>query len=174
MPPERTGPWRLKRDCASPCRTGEFEVEGPEAFIAKYEETARQLLTRLYSSESSDFTPPPPADGADEGGAGQSKNSATGGNGSWPEFGEAIHRLPKGSTGTDQILLAGQYAAMGHSDQTFATGEASQLLVGQGIKLSNPSQSMKNNLTAKRVFKAGKGYKISRDGSERINQLLGR
>jgi hypothetical protein len=80
----------------------------------------------------------------------------------------------RNGTNSAQILVAGQYAAMAHGDQTFPTAEASRLLVEQGIKLTNPAQSMTNNLKAKRVFKQGKGYKISREGTERINQLLGR
>lgn len=151
--------------------TGEFEVEGPETFISKYEEMTRQILTRLCDPNSAVFTPqtlagPSSAEGT--------QASAAAVEGAWPEFGEAIHKLPRGATGTDQILLAGQYASTAHADQTFPTAEASKLLIEQGIKLANPSQSMKNNLAAKRVFKSGRGYKISREGTERINQLLGR
>lgn len=149
--------------------TGEFEVEGPTAFIAQYDEVARELLTRLQA-----YTPgtskPEGSSNADAV-AGQG-NGSSGKAEALSEFGEAIHKLPKNASGTDMILVAGYYAAMSHSDQTFATAEASKLLVEQSIKIANPSQSMKNNLTAKKVFKVGSRYKLSRDGIDRVKQLL--
>jgi hypothetical protein len=150
---------------------GEFEVEGPEAFVSGYEEVARQILTRLYESDPAAFMS---QSRTDQGTADQGQPSSANGDGAGPEFGEVIHKLPRNATGTDQILVAGHYASMAHADQAFLTADASKLLVGQGIKLTNPAQSMSNNLKAKRVFKSGKGYKISREGTERINQLLGR
>jgi hypothetical protein len=150
---------------------GEFEVEGPPTFIVQYDEVARQLLARLHSSASDAFNPPGSAAGT---GAGKPSPIASNGNGAWPEFGEAIHRLPRNASGTDLILVAGYYASTKHADQTFATAEASKLLVEQCIKVANPSQSMKNNLTAKKVFKVGSRFKISREGIERINLLLPR
>jgi hypothetical protein len=150
--------------------TGEFEIEGPEAFVAQYDEVARRLLTRLNESSSDTFKHPPSGHDA----ATTQPDAASNGSGSWPEFGEAIHKLPRNATGTDLVLVAGHYASMTHADQTFATSEASKLLIEQSIKVTNPSQSLKNNLTAKRVFKVGSRYKISREGTERINQLLHR
>ena len=75
-------------------------------------------------------------------------------------------------TGTDQILVAGHYAAMNNAQQTFVTAEANKLLVEQSIKLANPSQSLKNNLNSKKVFKVGSRFKLSRDGIDRVNELL--
>lgn len=150
--------------------TGEFEVEGPATFIAQYDQVARQLLARLHESPPDAFKSPDSGDGA----AASQPTAAFNGNGTWPEFGEAIHKLPRNASGTDLILVAGYYASMTHADQTFATSEASKLLVEQSIKVANPSQSLKNNLGSKKVFKVGSRFKISREGIERINQLLQR
>jgi hypothetical protein len=147
--------------------TGEFELQGPESFVAQYDQFTRPLLERLASSQPQDFKPP---GAATDGGPSQSGSST----GEVPEFGEAIHRLPRGTSGTDQILLAGFYASLRHAERTFATAEASKLLVEQGIKVSNPSQSLKNNMDGKRVFRVGNRFKISREGQDRVNALLGR
>ncbi len=104
---------------------------------------------------------------------GARSSSGANGAGTAKEFGEAIHSLPKGSSGTDQILVAGYYAAAGSADGTFATSEANSLLVEQGIKLSNPSQSLKNGLAAKRVFKVGKRFKLSKTGEDSIRSFIG-
>lgn len=144
---------------------GEFEIEGPKDFIAKYDEIARRLLERLQESPASAFKSPESSEGAPVSAPSNETSDL-------PEFGEAVHRLAKNTSGTDQILVAGYYAATNHADQTFATAEASKLLVEQGIKVANPSQSLKNNLNAKKVFKVGSRYKISRDGIARVKELL--
>ena len=74
-------------------------------------------------------------------------------------------------SGTDQILLAGHYAAKVSSDGTFSTNDAHKLLIEQGVKLSNASQSMKNNLTAKRAFKVGGRFKIAKTGIDYLHAL---
>jgi hypothetical protein len=153
--------------------TGEFELEGPESFIAKYEETTRQLLERLVGSQPTDFDLAASVSSDNVAPAQASLRSANG-VAKLPEFGEAVHLLPRGVSGTDQILLAGFYASQNHGERTFATSEANKLLVEQGIRVANPSQSLKNNLNSKKVFKVGSRYKISREGTERVNELLGR
>jgi len=143
---------------------GELEVEGDEEFVAKYDGDLKDMLRRLKEQAV-----PRPTGGATAAGS----SHRTDGAGNAKEFGEAIHSLPKGSSGTDQILVAGYYAAAGSADGTFATSEANSLLVEQGIKLSNPSQSLKNGLAAKRVFKVGKRFKLSKTGEDSIRSNIG-
>jgi hypothetical protein len=144
--------------------SGELELEGDEEFIAKYEADLKDILRRLKEQSA-----PQPTSGA---GAGKSTRG-TDATGELREFGEAIHSLPRGSSGTDQILVAGYFAAARSADGTFATNEANSLLVEQGIKLSNPSQSLKNAVTAKRVFKVGKRFKLSKAGEDSIRTFVG-
>ena len=54
-----------------------------------------------------------------------------------------------------------------------ATGEANTLLTDQGIKVGNPSQCVKQNLVAKRVFKHQRRYRVSQTGLDQLRQLLG-
>lgn len=147
--------------------TGELEVEGPDQFVDKYEEDIRMMLDRLREQPA-----------VVRGGA------ASGGNGSMAgrpistiraesgEFGEVFHSITNGATGADQILVAGYFAAMKNSEPTFSTNEANRLLIEQGVKLSNPSQSLKNNLSAKRVFKVGSRFRVSQTGEQHIQSLI--
>ncbi|TYK52390.1 hypothetical protein [Actinomadura decatromicini] len=158
---------RLRISLAS----GEFEVEGSEAFIAQYKDTVRQMLEKLPESMLQSFVS---ADNSIQTGANvASDDQGTRAEAELPEFGEAIHRLPRGASGTDQILIAGFYVSKRSANSTFSTADANKLLIDQGIKISNPSQSLKNNLAAKRVFKDGKAYKLSREGIEKVSSLLG-
>ncbi len=150
---------------------GEFEVEGDQDFVERYEGLFADVLKKMSEVPVSPVSTSVPSNP----GAAQVQTAGGGmeSEGEVPAFGEALHRLPKGTSGTEQILIAGYYASRKSADKTFATGDANRLLIEQGIKLANPSQSLKNNMESKRVFKSGANYRISRDGLDRVAQLLG-
>jgi hypothetical protein len=146
---------------------GDLEVEGTEDFVRQYADSIRTLISRLEESPIQPLT---------------SQKEASGGPASAPaaapaaekrEFGEVLHSLPSSASGSDRILVAGRYAQPASGDNTFSTGEANQLLLGQGVKLSNPSQALKNAISAKRVFKVGKRYRVSNTGEEHLKSLIG-
>lgn len=144
--------------------TGELEIEGAESFVSRYAESIDGIIERLHSEPT--ISQPPaaiPVTGTvtAEGAAPPIKAEP---------FGEVLHSLASKS-GTDQILLAGYYVAKSSSDGTFSTGEAHSLLIEQGVKLSNASQSMKNNLTTKRVFKVGSRFKVAKIGIDYLKTL---
>jgi len=150
---------------------GELELAGSAEFFAQYDEVVREVLARL--TDPARLTVAGPAVGQ---AAAQHLNGHPADGGiaaALPEFGGALHRLSNNASGTDQILVAGYYASRRRPDRTFGTSDANTLLVEQGIKLANPSQSLKNAMDSKRVFKAGKNFKLSRDGIQRVGQLLG-
>ena len=139
--------------------SGELEVQGPQAFIQQYEQAIASLLERLLQQPPKEHSLGP-------------KPGTSGGSLlQIDEFPEALHGMTSNS-GTDQILVAGYFASQVSPDATFSTGEANKLLIEQGIKLPNPSQSLKANLTAKRLFKAGSRYKISKSGSDQLRILV--
>ena len=70
------------------------------------------------------------------------------------------------------MLLAGRFAQLLSEDNSFSTKESNSLLLEQSVKVGNPSQCMTNNLKAKRVFKIGDRYRVSRPGEEYL-ALLG-
>lgn len=146
---------------------GDLEVEGTEDFVQQYADSIRTLLDRLEGLPVQPVGPPGQAIG--DGASAATMGSAA----EQREFGEVLHSLPKDASGPDRILLAGSYAQLASSDNTFSTGEANQLLLGQGVKLSNPSQALKNAIAAKRVFKVGKRYRVSKAGEEHLKSIVG-
>ena len=145
--------------------SSELALEGSEDFLNEYQEAIRAMLEELTDSLS--------------GGVRQSEESGldidTAGRESDLmdlEFGQALQLLPRTATGSDQILLAAKFAQHGNDENTFSTREANSLLEMHGIKLSNASQAVKNNIKAKRVFRAGDHFRISRNGEEHLQGLL--
>jgi hypothetical protein len=136
----------------------EVEIEGSESFVREWVPRIEGLLDR--------FDDPAAARPVEQGQAAVARSS--------PEtFGEWIHRLPRSSTDVDRILAAGHFAQTRRTDRSFATGEANGLLTEQGIKVGNPSQCIKQNLMAKRVFKHEGRYRVSQLGIDHLRQLLG-
>jgi hypothetical protein len=134
----------------------EFEVEGSESFVKAYAERLDQLLARL--TPPGEMLPAPPeGDGPAEAGT----------------FGELIQRLPRAATDVDRMLVAGYFAQRNGADHGFGTGEANTLLTEQGVKVGNPSQCVKQNLLAKRVFKHQGRYRVSQIGLDYLRQLIG-
>jgi hypothetical protein len=147
---------------------GELEVEGTTEFVAGYDDAIRGMLTRLRDrqvpSAGQGNSATPETSGAGPVSTSESREER--------QFGEVVHALPKGASGTDQILLAGYFASRSNSESTFSTAEANRLLVEQGIKLANASQSLKNNMSAKRVFKVGNRFRVSRTGEQHVQSLI--
>jgi hypothetical protein len=158
-----TGEGRIRISLAA----GELEVEGTNEFVAQYQDAIQTMLERLETRDlAAVLTTAPSAAAAPPGGSTRTIAAAE-------EFGEVLASLPDRASGTDKMLVAGWFVQKSHPDATFSTGEAGQLLVGQGEKLANPSQSLKNNLAAKKVFKVGSRYKVSRMGEDHLRTLLG-
>lgn len=149
---------------------GEFEVEGSEAFVERYAERIDALFAGLAKGRSEPpAMAPAQANGSDKPGRPVSAAAARA-----PEhLGEWLEHLPRSSTDVDRMLLAGYYVQIRSSDQCFGTGEANALLTDQGIKVGNPSQCVKQNLVAKRVFKHHRRYRVSQTGLDQLRLLLG-
>lgn len=139
---------------------GEFEVEGSETFVTRYIERIDALFTRLSDGERA-LPPPAPAaaNAADVSPA--------------HRFAVLLEGLPRSATDVDRILLAGYHVQSRSPDKSFGTGEANALLVEQGIKVGNPSQCVKQNLVARRVFRHQRRYRLSQTGIEHLRQVLG-
>jgi hypothetical protein len=142
---------------------GDLEVQGSEAFVERYGDAIQDLLVRLK-----DHRAPQAATQAPRGAGSKEETTAE-----KREFGEVLHALPNKVSGSDQMLVAGWYAQDASADSTFSTGDANQLLLGQGVKIANPSQSLKNSIAAKRVFKVGSRYRVSKTGEQHLQSLIG-
>ena len=142
----------------------EFEVEGSEAFVKGYAQRFDAWLGRLdHSVEAPPATQPPKAARAP---------ARAGGSGA-ETFGELLQRLPRAASDVDRMLAAGYFAHMRSADKSFSTGEANTLLTEQGVKVGNPSQCVRQNLAAKRVFKHLGRYRVSQTGLDHLRQMLG-
>ena len=150
---------------------GELEVEGTTAFINQYDEHIEALLARLRDQELQG--PSARRDGrssveSNETGEGDGTAADAGGR---REFGELLHRL-SGTKQVDQVLLAGWHAQNVNGDNAFSTREANTLLIDQGIKVTNAAQAMRQNLSAKRVFKVSGGrWRLSKPGEAHLRTL---
>ena len=85
-------------------------------------------------------------------------------------LGELLHHLPRSATDVDRMLLAGHFAQSRSADNAFSTGEANALLTEQGVKIGNPSQSVKQNVVARRVFRHQRRYRVSQIGLDYLRQ----
>ena len=139
----------------------ELEVEGSEAFVRSYAERFERLIEQLTSGRAE--APPGPAAAVNGGGNDDQPRT----------FGELMHLMPRTASDVDRMLLAGLYAQGRNREQAFTTGEASGLLADQGIKIGNPSQSLRQNLNAKRVFKHQGRYRVSQIGLEHLRKIIG-
>lgn len=148
-------------------RWGTLEVEGDADFIANYETNIQSMLTQLEER-----APVLDADLPERLATDPGRDGATGQDELPEAFGEQLLTLPNNASGTDQILLAGAYLQRTSESSSFLTKDANALLIEQGVKLSNASQSMANNLKAKRVFKvAGNAYRVSKPGLDHLADL---
>ena len=160
---------------------GEFEIEGSEAFVERYAERIDSLFANLEDARNIDHTATGVGTTANSGNVSSTTSApnaspanGTAKDGHAPEhLGEWLEHMPRSATDVDRLLLAGYYAQLRSADQCFGTGEANALLTDQGIKVGNPSQCVKQNLVAKRVFKHHRRYRVSQTGLDQLRQLLG-
>jgi hypothetical protein len=142
----------------------EFEVEGSESFVGAYAERFDAWLGRLGEPRDNAPPPDPPQQlGSPSPRAAPAVHS----------FGELLQQLPRAASDVDRILTAGYFAYLRSADKSFSTGEANTLLTEQGVKVGNPSQCVRQNLTAKRVFKHLGRYRVSQTGLDYLRQMLG-
>ncbi len=152
---------------------GEVEIEGSESFVARYAERFDALLARLPLRDDAPASPvaaaPPalPAPAASDAASPPTPARDD------QHFGLLLQALPRSASDVDRILLAGYHVQRFSADKSFGTGEANALLVEQGIKVGNPSQCVKQNLIARRVFRHQRRYRLSQVGQEHLRQLLG-
>src|SRR4029450_241435 len=94
-----TKPWRYYMTVDARLRisvtTGEFEIQGSEAFVAQYDSLIQDLLSRVLDSAATIPTALSPR--TEPTGHGQATKETVDLMPSLPEFGEALHRMPKGT-----------------------------------------------------------------------------
>ncbi len=153
----------------------EVEVEGREAFVRDLLPRLEALLARLGKAKADlpslaagPAAATPPSPGRAETAVPASPRRAL------PLFGEFIHHLPADATEVDKMLAAGFWVQLHSPERSFATAEASRRLAEHGIRIGNPSQCVRQNIQAKRVFLVRKGrYRVAQAGVEHLRRLMG-
>lgn len=89
-------------------------------------------------------------------------------------FGEFYHRFPKNLSNVDKLLVACYFIQESSEGKVFTLKEANEILIQQGVKLSNTNAFNTANISTKRVFKigAGKNYRVSDSGVEAIKSFM--
>jgi len=88
------------------------------------------------------------------------------------EFGEYLQEFPSSIADVDRVLIAGHFIQSQSSENSFTTRDVNQALLGLGVKVSNPSESIRQNARSRRVFALAQGsFRVAQSGLERLAEL---
>lgn len=143
----------------------EFELEGADEIVEKYLDRFAELIERLEDrpvgrrNESESNTPNPQLP--------EAVSQVP------PEFGEYLSRFPGSITDVDRVLLAGFFVQSHTEDRAFTTRSANQLLLDQGVRVSNPSESIRQNVRSRKAFALSRGsFRVSQSGVTHLASLM--
>jgi len=157
-------------------RTGEIEISGSEEFV----EARINSLDDVLGLINSQIAAPDPLDNAEKNSGVTSSSPTTSVSPSsdgMPEtFGEWMHTFKDGINDLEKALITARFVQSQSEDNDFKTTEVNSSLKDHGIKLSNPSQTLKMLENKKYLFqtrKVGKlSYKrVSTDGQKHLDTL---
>ena len=151
----------------------EVEVEGPDAVVRGWYERLKDTIAEMKAAPpvqpaaevppTSAGSPMPPLtsqpfhgikDDADE------------------PFGEYLHRFRNDVTDVDRILIAGAHAQSASDDNTFHTVDASERLLEQGFRVTNPAECVRRNQSSRRIIRVKRGvFRLSEPGRRYLEGL---
>jgi len=153
---------------------GEIEIEGSEEFVERQTLNLENILKVLKESQVKLERAIPVYEELIPTAVVESTSSSK----HLPEtFGEWIHKLPRDANDVTKVLLAGYYLQKQSEDNMFRTRDVNKLLKDHGVSVGNASQTVKNNVEAKRIFQVSKtgqeaNYRVSRDQELELIGLL--
>jgi hypothetical protein len=162
-------------------RTGEIELEGSETFVAdqlgKLAEVADLIasLSAPSGSETSDDSDEENLELVEEEEAAAKQADKTI---SVPtSFGEWLHKYKSGLSDQDKALLTAYYVQSQSPTNDFKTSNVNKALKEHGIKLANPSETIRRLGVKKYLFQTRKIGKlrfmrVSADGIEELRRQL--
>ena len=158
----------------------EIELEGSTDFVERWAPELRSWLAGSASDTSLSSKPKPTNSTpvttsiSDTAAHLPDREAAVNGTPSGFSFGEFMHQFPRQVTDVDRMLIAGLYVQRHTQDDCFSTASANSLLLDQGFKVGNASQSVKQNVTARRAFRVTNGrYRVSSEGEDYLKRLGG-
>lgn len=157
-------------------KTGEIEVEGSEAFVERQIQTLENLVElmelRAPTDEAKDVISTGEQDSVDD-----KSGSGTVIDDKLPNtFGEWMHTFRTDINDLDKALITARFVQSQSPSNDFKTAEVNKALKDHGIKLSNPSGSLKRLVEKKLMFqtrKVGvlKFVRVSVDGQKHLLTL---
>lgn len=153
-------------------RTGEVEFEGNETFVEKQiqnlEKTiglfGKQIISNVNTNKEDKITNP------SNGVKAQASSDI-------PEtFGEWLHSFKSDVNDLEKALITARYVQSQSSDNDFKTSEVNKSLKDHGIKLTNPSTSLKRLIGKKFLFQTRKKgslkfMRLSVDGQSHLDSI---
>ena len=160
-------------------QVGEFEFEGSQEFVENQLENLDslvELMAELRDVALDDDVDIPELDANGE------ENS--GGGSTAPEdlsmpssFGEWMHKFRDDVNNTDKALITAYFVQKQSAEDDFKTREVNKSLTEHGIKLGNPSETLKRLIGKKSLFQTRKNgavkfFRVSQDGLKHLKSLL--
>ncbi|MFZ5977087.1 MAG: hypothetical protein EO766_17900 [Hydrotalea sp. AMD] len=155
----------------------EISIEGPAEFVSnQYDKVEAHLKT--YSEISVKLPVDKLTNQTETSDTTETQETAANGNSVPETFGEWLSKIPKGTSDTSKAILAGYFIQITSPSKNFRVRDVTKILKGHGIKLSNPSNLLKNAVDSKKIFQVSKTgteahYKLQREAQDEMNQLLG-
>lgn len=158
-------------------KTGEIEIEGTEDFVRQQIDGIDHLLNIFAISSNGNEDEVPPH------GNGVQPNVTTAAAAAVDEadvppatFGEWMHGFRAELSDIDKALITARFVQSQSASNDFKTSDVNKALQEHGIKLSNPSQSLKLLSTKKHLFQTRKVGKlrfmrVSFDGQKHLGTL---
>lgn len=154
-------------------KTGDVEFEGSEEFVEKQIQNLEEIIGVFsqqpdsYTNNSAEYNQPSPSDN-------ENKNN---GNSEIPDtFGEWLHSFKSDINDLEKALITARFVQSQSSENDFKTSEVNKSLKDHGIKLSNPSTSLKRLVDKKYLFQTRKKgslifMRLSVDGQNHLESI---
>lgn len=159
-------------------KTGDVEIRGSEEFVERRVEAlpeVLELLEELLGEQASTegLSTPPPATNTQGSKPPETDDSSD----SMPDtFGEWMHSFRDDISDLEKALITARFVQSQSSSNDFKTSEVNKSLLEHGIKLSNPSRSLKLLAEKKLLFQTRKVGKlrymrVSQDGQQHLESI---
>lgn len=163
-------------------RTGEIELEGSETFVVDQLSKLAEIADLIASLSS-----PSGSETSDDNGEEESLDQVEEEEAAAKQadktisvpasFGEWLHKFKAGLSDQDKALLTAYYVQSQSSTNDFKTSEVNKALKDHGIKLANPSETIRRLGLKKDLFQTRKVGKlrfmrVSADGIEELRRQL--
>jgi HPt (histidine-containing phosphotransfer) domain-containing protein len=136
-------------------KNGEVEIEGSEEFVERQIHGLESLLELIGASNQVMDEEPESQEQIEQA---ESRTSTSDGMPS--TFGEWLHAFKSDINDLDKALVTARYVQHESSTNDFKTSEVNKSLKDHGIKLSNPSTSLKRLIQKKYLFQTRKNGKL--------------